>query len=92
VFNREYQKRATRQGIRSFLATNSFYRPAQPVAPQKEGVLAEIGLGAGAGGGNGRRNRAQRQGRRGLSQDQQLSFDFEAKHCPLQDIFPEAYE
>lgn len=33
MFNREYQKRATRQGIRSFVATAEFYRPAvRPMA------------------------------------------------------------
>jgi hypothetical protein len=41
MFNREYQKRATRQGIRSFLA-QEFYRPAQrpdlrPRPPTKPG-------------------------------------------------------
>lgn len=32
MFNREYQKRATRQGIKSFLA-QEFYRPPRPAAP-----------------------------------------------------------
>jgi hypothetical protein len=34
VFNREYQKRATRQGIRSFLA-QEFYRPAKRPDPRR---------------------------------------------------------
>jgi len=32
--NREYQVRATRQGIRSFLATGEFYRPAKLPSPK----------------------------------------------------------
>lgn len=67
MFNREYQKRATRQGIRSFLATSSFYRPAQ--RPDPRSIQPKK-----------------------LTEDQQLSFDFDAKHCPLSDVFPEAYE
>jgi hypothetical protein len=37
MFNREYQKRATRQGIRSFLA-QEFYRPAKLPDPRPRRV------------------------------------------------------
>jgi hypothetical protein len=79
--NREYQKLATRQGIRSFLGQNwrgisagepEFYRPVRRPDPRRFKNHKKV-----------------------IARPEQLSFDFVESYdpaSPLKDVFPEFYE
>jgi hypothetical protein len=78
MFNREYHVRATRQGIKSFLA-QELYRPAKLPKPRQP---------------RRRKPPGPEQLTLNFEEQLPLNFNAVAEDpdCPLKDIFPEAYE